>query len=244
MKAQEARDLGARLAGLVQRGELTEAYSLLFPVLSERTKFDMLRLIGHLIGRETLSQVNIFLELIAADKTEGGWVVIGSALEMQLDRDRRGAFDHCRKYIIAGDVWYAADILGEQVPGNALVGDLKSSLRLLSPWRVDENRWVRRAVGVSAHHWAKRARGGDEKRDQAAELLVFLEPLYTEWQIDAAKGTGWGLKTLGRYYPDLVAVWLREQVVVRKRRHRAIMLRKALTYLSPEQRALATGGST
>ena len=36
----------------------------------------------------------------------------------------------------------------------------------------------------------------------------------------------------------------REQVVVRKRSHRAIMLRKALTYLSPEQRAYATGGST
>ena len=61
--------------------------------------------------------------------------------------------------------------------------------------------------------------------------------------MDATKGTGWGLKTLGRYFPDLVAGWMREQVVVRKRRHRAIMLRKALTYLSPEQRAYATGES-
>jgi hypothetical protein len=244
VKTQEARDLGARLAGLVQRGELTEAYSLLFPVLSERTKFDMLRLIGHPIGRGALDQVNSFIELIAADKSEGGWVVIGSALEMRLDRDSRGAFDRCREYIIAGDVWYAADILGEQVPGNALVADFESSLRLLAPWRVDKNRWVRRAVGVSARHWAKRARGADEKQEQAAELLDFLEPSFAEWQMDAAKGTGWGLKTLGRYYPDLTATCLREQVVVCKRRHRAIMLRKALTYLSPEQRAHATGGST
>jgi hypothetical protein len=204
----------------------------------------MLRLIGHPIGRGVLDQVNTFLELIAADKSEGGWVVIGSALEMQFDRDHRGAFDRCREYIIAGDVWYAADILGEQVPGNALVADFEPSLRLLDSWRVDENRWVRRAVGVSAHYWAKRARGADEKRDQAAELLAFLEPSFAEWQIDAAKGTGWGLKTLGRYYPDLTAAWLREQVVVRKRRHRAIILRKALTYLSPEQRDYATGVST
>ncbi|HUV91575.1 MAG TPA: DNA alkylation repair protein [Anaerolineales bacterium] len=244
MKTREARELGAWLAGLVQRGELPEAYSLLFPVLSERTKFDMLRLIGHPIGMEPLSQVNTFLELIGADKSEGGWVVIGSALEMQFDRDHRGAFDRCREYIIAGDVWYAADILGEQVPGNALVADFEPSLRLLESWRVDESRWVRRAVGVSAHHWAKRARGADEKRDQAAELLDFLEPSFAEWQIDAAKGTGWGLKTLGRYYPDLTAAWLREQVVVRKRRHRAIILRKALTYLSPEQRDYTTGVST
>jgi len=243
MKTQEARDLGARLASLVERGGLTEACSLLFPVLSERTKFDMLRLIGHPIGREPLSQVNTFLELIAADKSEGGWVVIGSALEMQFARDRRGVFDRCRGYIIVGDVWYAADILGEQVPGNALVTNFVPSLRLLAPWRVDENPLVRRAVGVSAHHWTKCARGVDEKRDQAAELLGFLEPSFGEWQMDAAKGTGWGLKTLGRYYPDLTSVWLREQVVVRKRRCRAIMLRKALTYLSPEQRAYATGES-
>jgi hypothetical protein len=243
VKTQEARDLGARLAGLVQRGELTEAYSLLFPVLSERKIFDMLRLIGHPIGRGARDQVNTFLELIATDKSEGGWVVIGSALEMQLDRDSRGVFDRCREYIIAGDVWYATDILGEQVPGNALVTDFEPSLLLLAPWRVDENRWVRRAVGVSAHHWTKRARGVDEKRDQAAELLDFLEPSFGEWQMDAAKGTGWGIKTLGRYYPDLTSVWLREQVVVRKRRCRAIVLRKALTYLSPEQRAYATGES-
>ena len=244
MKTQEARDIGARLAGLVQRGKFTEAYSLLFPVLSERTKFDMLRLIGHPIGREALDQVNTFLELIATDKTEGGWVIIGSALEMQLDRDRHGAFGHCRDYIIIGDVWYAADILGEQVPGNALVAEFESSLRLLKPWQMDENRWVRRAVGVSAHYWTKRARAAGEKRDQAAEMLDLLEPLFAEWHMDAAKGTGWGLKTLGRYYPDLTAAWLREQVVVRKRRHRAIVLRKALTYLSPAQRAFATGGST
>jgi 3-methyladenine DNA glycosylase AlkD len=243
VKTQEARDLGARIAGLVQWGELSEAYSLLIPVLSECTKFDMLRLIGHPIGRGALDQVNTFLELIAADKSEGGWVVIGSALEMQFDRDRCVVFDRCREHIITGDVWYAADILGEQVPGNALVADFKSSLRLLAPWREDENRWVRRAVGVSAHHWAKRAHGADEKRDQAAELLGFLEPSFVEWQIDAAKGTGWGLKTLGRYYPDLTAAWLWEQVVVRKRRCRAIMLRKALMYLSPEQRAYAIGES-
>ena len=152
MKTQEARDLGARLASLVQRGELTEAYSLLTLVLSERIKFDMLRLIGHPIGRGALDQVNTFLELIATDKSEGGWVVIGSALEMQFDRDRSGVFDRCRGYIIVGDVWHAADILGEQAPGNALMANFVPSLRLLAPWRVDENRWVRRAVGVSVHH--------------------------------------------------------------------------------------------
>ncbi len=49
------------------------------------------------------------------------------------------------------------------------------------------------------------------------------------------------LKTLDKHYPDLVADWVAQQVVHRQRRHRAIMLRKALTYLSEEQRARAMG---
>jgi hypothetical protein len=67
-----------------------------------------------------------------------------------------------------------------------------------------------------------------------------LEPLFEEWDMDAVKGVGWGLKTLGKQYPDLVADWLAQQVVPNRRRHRALMLRKALTYLSDEQCARAT----
>jgi len=59
--------------------------------------------------------------------------------------------------------------------------------------------------------------------------------------MDVVKGVGWGLKTLGRYYPDLVADWLAQQVVHRQQRYRTLMLRKALTYLPDEQRARATG---
>ena len=65
--------------------------------------------------------------------------------------------------------------------------------------------------------------------------------MFGEWDVDAVKGVGWGLKTLGKHYPDLVADWLADQVVQRRRRHRTLMLRKALTYLSDEQRARATG---
>jgi len=55
-----------------------------------------------------------------------------------------------------------------------------------------------------------------------------------------------GLKTSGKYYPDLVADWLAQQVVQHQhqRRHRALMLRKAVTYLSDKQRARATGDTS
>jgi 3-methyladenine DNA glycosylase AlkD len=241
MKTQEARELGERVAALVQTGQITQAYTLLSPVLAERTPFPLLGRIGEPVGAGPLEETNTFLQRIAVDKTEGGWVVIGSALGKQLDRDLASAFARCRDFIIAGDVWYAADILGERVPGPALVADFQPALDLLAPWREDTNRWVRRAVGVSVHFWAKRSRGAAEHTAQAETLLAFLEPMFEEWDVTAVKGVGWGLKTLGRHYADLVAEWVAQQVVHRQRHYRAIMLRKALTYLSDEQRARATG---
>jgi hypothetical protein len=237
MKTQEARSLGKRLANLVQAGEKEQACALLAPVLGQRTPFAMLRRIGEPVGLEALDPVNAFMDRIAAGKSEGGWVVIASALEMQLARDLRGALERCRGYIIASDVWYGADIMGEGVAGQALVGYFEPAFDVLQSWRNDGNVWVRRAVGTAVHFWGKRSRGAEDLAPQAEMLLGLLEPMFDEWEMPVVKGVGWGLKTMGRYYPDLVTGWLVQQVVSRQRRHRALMLRKALTYLSEGQRA-------
>ena len=239
--SQKHRELGQRIAALVQAGQTAEAYALLAPALAQRTPFPQLGLIGEAVSAGPLREVNAFLERVASHKTEGGWVVIGTALGKQMDRDLAGAFTRCRDYVVAADVWYGADILGERVPGPALVSDFDPTLGLLAPWRQDANRWVRRAVGVAVHFWAKRSRGAVELTPRAEALLVLLEPMFWEWDMDAVKGIGWGLKTLGRHYPDLVADWLAQQVVPGQRRHRKLVLRKALTFLSDEQRAQAAG---
>jgi 3-methyladenine DNA glycosylase AlkD len=239
--AREADDLGQRLAALVQARQPDQAYTLLASTLAERTPFRLLDRIGRVVGAGPLPEVNALLERIAAEGLMGGWVVIGSALGQQLDRDLEGAFLRCRASIVVADVWYGADILGERVPGPALVRGFEAALPLLAPWRADENRWVRRAVGVATHFWAKRSRGAPELSPRAEALLAFLEPMFEEWEMDAVKGVGWGLKTLGRHYPDRVTDWLVEQVAGRNRRHRALMLRKAMTYLPEEHRARIAG---
>jgi 3-methyladenine DNA glycosylase AlkD len=217
-------------------GEYSQAYAFLSPVLAERTSFRSLDRIGKLVGAAPGPKVADFLEQVAAGRTEGGWVIVGSSLGQQLDRDLEGSFALSRTYIVDANVWFGADILGERVPGPALVEHFEPALRQLAPWREDPNRWVRRAVGVAVHFWGKRSCGASEMTSQAQELLAFLGPMFGEWEMDAAKGVGWGLKTLGRYYPELVTDWLSEQVVD-GRRHRALMLRKATTYLPDEQRA-------
>ncbi|NOR82601.1 MAG: hypothetical protein GQ526_03820 [Ardenticatenales bacterium] len=241
MKAREAIELGERIAAHMQSRRPDAAYALLAPVLAERTRFPILGRIGETFGTGPLPAVNPFLDRIAAGRTEGGWVVIGGALHQQLDRDMAGALTRCREFVLLADVWYGADILGERVPGPALLASFEPALALLAAWRKDVNRWVRRTVGVAVHFWAKRSRGAPEHVAQAERLLGFLEPMFPEWEMDAVKGVGWGLKTLGKYYPALLTDWLVQQVADRQRRHRALMLRKALTYLPDEQRARVTG---
>ncbi len=233
MKTKDAIQLGEQITPLVQAGEIEAAYALLAPVLAEKTPFPILERIGKTFGAGPIETTNTFLGRIAADKTMGGWVVIGGALNAQLERDLPGAFARARDYIIAADVWYGADIFGERIPGPGLVTHFEDALILLQPWREASNRWVRRTVGVAVHFWAKRSRGDAALTLQASSLLALLEPMFIEWEMDAAKGVGWGLKTLGRYYPNLMVDWLPRQIPYR---HRAIMLRKALTYLTKEQR--------
>jgi 3-methyladenine DNA glycosylase AlkD len=243
MKTREARELGCVIAGLVAAGDLGGAQDRLAPLLARPTPFASLDLIGAAVGTAPPAQVNGFLDQIAAAGTMGGWVVIGSALGRQLDRDLPGAFERCRTWIITADIWYGADILAERVPGPALLERFEPALDLLAPWREDENSWIRRTVGVAVHFWARRSRGVDELAGRAQTLLAFLTPMFGEWEMTAVKGVGWGFKTLGRHYPDVVTQWLADEITPVERPHRAIMLRKALTYLSEDQRARATRGT-
>lgn len=229
MKLREGHLLGEKISPLVDAGQIDSAFALLAPVLAQRIHFPVLGAIGEVIGQGPLEKVNPFLERIAQEATEGGWVVIGLALNQQLKRDLVGAFVRCRKFIIQAGVWHGTDNLGERVPGPALLSDFEAAIPELQIWRTDENYWVRRAVGVAVHFWAKRTKGAVKYQPRARMLLDLLAPMFREREISAVKGVGWGLKTLGRYYPALTTEWLVRQVA--KGPGRALMLRKALTYL-------------
>lgn len=236
--ARQAAGLGECIAALLDEQRVDQAYDLLAPVLGQRTPFRLLDRIGRALSTAQRAPLDKFLGCVAAGQTQGGWPVIGSALGQWLGDDPGGALARCRRYIGAADVWYGADILAERVPGPGLVARFDQTLALLARWREDDNRWVRRATGVAVHFWAKRSSAAPELAGRAETLLAFLEPVFEEKELDAAKGIGWGLKTLGRQYPAQVAAWLQAQLVGGGRQPRPIVLRKARTYLGgdgPEQ---------
>ena len=234
MNSRETDALGNQLSVLLEGGLYHQAHDLLSPILAQKTPFPLLGRIGAKLGSGSPAQVNPFLDQVAAGQTMGGWVVLGDALRVQyfLYPGSSAAFERCRAAAILADVWYGADILGERLPGSALAVDFETALDLLSPWRSDTNRWARRMVGVAVHVWAKRAHGAPQNASQAGQLLDFLECMFTEQDYDAVKGVGWGLKTIGKFYPALATDWLQHQVL--RGGFRPLMLRKALTYLPPE----------
>ena len=236
MKTAEARLAAEEISGSLKEEGVENAYSRLLPLLNQRIPFRFLDIIGEKIGSQADHLLFPLLEQIAADGTEGGWVVIASALHEQVVSEPARSFVLSRDYIILADVWYGADIIAERVPGPILVDDFEAAIDLLDGWRFDPNRWVRRAVGVAAHYWAKRAKGDPALASQASRLLHFLDPMFSEWEMDATKGVAWGLKTLGRYYPGQVADWLILEILPRHPKYRVHMLKKATLFLPEEQR--------
>jgi len=236
-----ARQLGSQISALIKDGQVEGAVKLITPTLLSSTSFSKLDRIGEQIGSTSLDESEPFFNNLAARKYMGSWVIIGSALRCYLPIELERALADCREFIIQADVWYATDTFGERVAGPALLVDFYPALKVLSAWREDPNRWVRRCVGVAVHLWAKRTRGNAEMADRARELINFIGPVFEEKNQDAVKGIGWGLKTLGRYYPELAAAWLDEQVNTLHRQPRPLMLRKAYTYLPTQQKIVTTG---
>lgn len=234
-RADQARDLGLLLAIKVSIAPPAEVYALLAPILAERTPFRLLDLIGEGLSNCPGTKMDIFLDEIASHATIGGWTVIASALRSSLSQEMQKVINLTYGFIIRADTWYACDCFGERVLGQALVDEFDTALKVFSAWRIDKNRWVRRSVGVAGHLWAKRSSGAMDLAPQTVELLKFYEPLLAEQQIDAAKGVGWALKTLGRYYPEALFNFLHEYG---GRTISPIILRKALKFLPENLRTM------
>ena len=226
LKTAQAIELGREIGDFLERGETARAFGMIEPWLKRRIHFAMLDRVAREFGRVSLGKQDEFLSMLAKNGAIGSWPLIGTAPAEQLGNDLESALARERAFIMIGDVWYAADAVGERVAGTALVRYFDAALMHLATWRADQNRWVRRSIGVGVHVWAKRTRGIEPA--QAGRLLEFLEPLWGEQEMDAVKGVGWGLKTIGRYYPQLMTKWLNVQ---EERPHRALMMNKAKTYL-------------
>jgi len=235
--AAHAENFADMLVEHIQANRLSQSLEMITPVIQDKNPFCLLDRVGRCISPCKSQHLFPFLYQIADTHAEGSWVLIITALHYHPHAARSVRLEITKQCIIQADVWYGADIFGERVHGPFLLMDLTTTLDHLEIWISHPDAWVRRTLGVAVHFWAKRTRGSQEGQEEVGQLLAFISPLFEEQDMRAAKGIGWGLKTLGRYYPHATTDLLRDQLHTLHRQPKAVMRRKALTYLPHELKA-------
>jgi 3-methyladenine DNA glycosylase AlkD len=226
------------VAKLASKGNNSSAIvGNLKPILDSKCPFAKLDYLGSCLGKAGKNDTQKFYPLfdeIINYGAMGGFVVVGRSLTCFLETDFNKVMEKSREYIIAGDVWYVCDVIGERSLGQALIDQFDTSLTWLRRFLEDENKWVKRSAGVAIHFFSKRV---TDKPEKTKKLLCLIEPFIEERQVEVIKGIGWGLKTIGRYHPKILVNFLTGQIKMEKKISK-LMIKKAVTYLNKNERAI------
>jgi 3-methyladenine DNA glycosylase AlkD len=224
----DAYAIASKVETLIRGESLEDALHLLDPLAFGRTKFPILDRVGMRLGQASFGNA-IFLKVLDRMISRGSvgyYVIVGCALAQRLGRNMITCLEKTAEYIVIGDDWAKCDSIAERVWGRALVYDFPHAYTYLAKMKTHDNRWIRRAVGVAVHYFAKKKPAA---KTEMRKLLVLLTPMLGERNRDAIKGIGWGLKTIGKHQPKLLTEFLKSKA---KRVHPTkLMLRKATAYL-------------
>jgi 3-methyladenine DNA glycosylase AlkD len=228
-----ARDVAAKCINAIGQDDKQAFWQVLNPVLDAKVSFPLLDEIGKQLGQAgKLGKRRYFAVFDSIIETEkmGGYVIVGQGLAQFFDADLEASVLKAKEAIIKGKTWYVCDILGERVFGQALVDCFDGALDVLEEMVAEENQAVRRSLGVSVHFFTKRKPNNVEN---LRELFVhLLLPLVEDKRVFVVKGTGWGLKTIGRYQPKLGLEFLEE--ILATKTVSKLMVRKATKYLDTQ----------
>ena len=236
MKKAEAVELGRYMIYCIETGNEELAWKQLEPILDQKIPFAMLDNIANQYEEfdcDYLSEHLDFFEKLMQTEKLGAYPIIAQALVHILKVDFDESFLYAEKFIRMGDQWVVCDIFGERVIGQALIRYFDETCKKFRGFSQSDNRWMKRVVGVAAHVFAKKCRN---ETDKIPIILDLIEPMLDENHRDIVKGTGWGIKTLARFYPEYVMEFMKVQIF----RHTisATVIRKCCTYLSDENEAL------
>jgi len=225
---RDADAIASRAEACIRMRDLEGGCRAIDPLALGRTKFPILDRIGARLGHSSLDIADLLaaFDRMISRESIGYYVIVGSGLQQRLRGNMATCLRNAGEYIKLGGTWDRCDTIAERVWGAALVADFPEAHRFLEQAVKNEDRWIRRAVGVAVHFFAKRRR---DAADEMQQLLDLLGPVLTERNRDAAKGIGWGLKTIGRYQPKLLVTYLTAQI--RHAHPTKLMIRKAITYL-------------
>jgi len=174
--------LAGKASRFILAGDVNNAFQTIKPILNRKYPFPMLDSLGRKIGEAGVSNSQRFFkvfDLIIDYKAIGGFVIIGQALIPLLEKGFKKVMQKSWEYIVKGDEWYVCDIISERSSGYALVNYFDTTVPCFERFLKDENKWVRRSVGVAVHFFSKRVL---DEPSKTLRLLNLIEPHVEEKQ--------------------------------------------------------------
>lgn len=230
LSAQRAAELALECSAYLAEDDLGAFWSCLQPVVESKLSDESLDLFGEILGEEagknTERYFRAFDEMIAK-KSRGCYIIVGKALSRMMESHFEQCCDRARDYIARGQSYEASDLIGKPVLGEALVKYFDQTVGVLEELSHDESRWVKRAVGAAVQFFSEEVRDPERTR----RLLELTLPLMASQDEVVLKGVGWGLKTIGRYQPDVLEKFLKTHIG--RRDISPEVVKKAVAYLGP-----------
>lgn len=127
-------------------------------------------------------------------------VIAAMVLQDTLRLDFYSSLQKAQEYILLGDAWYVCDIIGERVPGYALLKYPEETLPLLEKMSKDQKVWIVRSVVVAGHYAVKK--GLDKIYSE--RLFQILLRCSEAKDFHVKKGIGWAAKTVAKFHPDII----------------------------------------
>jgi 3-methyladenine DNA glycosylase AlkD len=131
----------------------------------------------------------------------GSYVLAGKILQLRLESNYKQSLSKAVDYIIKGDKWYACDIISERVMGHSLLTTPAKTIPILKKLALNENKWIIRSVGVTAHYAVKK---GLSYSNCEKVFKLLLEHSGTT-DFHTKKGIGWGAKTTAKFHPEIIS---------------------------------------
>jgi 3-methyladenine DNA glycosylase AlkD len=230
ISSQRAAELALECSAYLSGDNLDAFWSCLQPVVEAKFSNESLSLFGEILGEEAAKDPDryfrAFDEMIAM-KSHGCYLIVAKALSKMLETHFEPCWHRARDYIAQGESFEASDYVGQGVLGEALIRYFDQTVGVLEELSRDESRWVRRAVGAAVQFFSEEVRDADRNR----RLLELTLPLMGSDDEVVLKGVGWGLKTIGRYHPDLLEKFLKTHIG--RRGISLAVVKKAVAYLDP-----------
>ncbi len=213
----ESRDIAERLLTYFDQNEMDAFWSLLDEnILHRKVMEKYLRAVADTFAKHLAEDPDTWLLLcdkMAERETDSAYNLTSLIMGGMLPQRMKECFDRSRIYLSDTERWFSSDVYASHVVCEGLKFDFTRAVEYLHDFVNHSSIWVKRCVGIAVHHYARQVRDMPER---ISVLLDLIKNVMGEKDVRVAKGVGWGLRSIGEFYPETLIRFARKNFARKK----------------------------